>query len=1080
MIAVIFSALARHSVLAAAPDPIEFFEKKIRPVLIAECLDCHNADKQKGGLRLDHREAWKKGGDSGASIVPGDPKGSLLLRSIRHEEDDLKMPSKAPKLDAAVIADFEAWVKMGAPDPRDEPSKTAQSEGKPAAKWEQLLAMRRTWWSLQPVRPVEVPNITGGTVHPVDRFLRVKQTEKGLAPAGPAAASAVLRRLSYVLTGLPPEPEQALRFEAEYVADPARAVETAVDGFLASARFGEHWARHWMDLMRYTETHGSEIDAVLPMAWQYRDYLVRAFNQNVPLDALIREHLAGDILPKPRLSADGLNESSVGPAHFRMVEHGDNAVDTREDQVRVLDNQIDVVSKAFQGMTVACARCHDHKFDAISQRDYYALQGVFASAHMGQRVVDTPAHLNRLNGALEQAQEALRQGLAKEWLKAAERLRAEFPETLEQEDGWKQAFGEAQKNPAHPLHAWFKIKTENLPQQWESLRKKAEAEQTAIKESNATHFKKVWDFRQGQADGWLRSGAGLEQKPELGRFGVSESGDRLLGGLYPPALLSHWFSSRQHGIMISPSFTIETGRISVRAFGFDGMVRLVPDNYAVARRFNSHAVLLEEKDGWYMLNPKELPDPDRRKGQRARLEFVTREDASIPVNLAKLGDPKVKPNGKSRSVENSFFGVAEIVFHNRKNNEVPKLETSGLRLLLQKNAPASRADLAGLYSEVLSEAIEAWARHSATEDQVAFLNAFLSPGLLPVHLSEMASLQPMVERYRALHREVPQPRRAPGLLELESSDAPLLNRGDHKTPADLVPRGYLEVLGKGPFQTQQSGRLELAEQIASPQNPLTARVMANRIWHWVYGAGIVPTVDNFGRMGEQPSHPELLEYLAARLVEKDWSLKEGLRFLLTTETFRSSSKPSMEAQTKDPANRWLTHMRVRRLEAEAIRDSLLRVSGGLVEKAGGPGVGEADMGRRSIYLAVRRTKLNPFLGVFDAPQPFTTFGRRDITTVPAQSLTLLNGSFATKCADLWSARVLKPSSPKVPQERLDLMFLSAFARRPTQAEARVLLDALERWRTECQDADSPTKAETEAWGHLAHTLINLKEFIYLP
>ena len=272
IVAATFTALARHSVLAADPDPIEFFEKKIRPVLIAECVDCHNADKQKGGLRLDHREAWKKGGDSGASIVPGDPKGSLLLRSIRHEEVDLKMPSKAPKLDAAVIADFEAWVKMGAPDPRDEPSKTAQSDGKsggkPAAKWEQLLAMRRTWWSLQPVRSVEVPSAAGGPVHPVDRFLRVKQTEKGLAPAGPAAASAVLRRLSYVLTGLPPEPEHALRFEAEYVADPAHAVETAVDGFLASARFGEHWARHWMDLMRYTETHGSETDQHLPMAWQ--------------------------------------------------------------------------------------------------------------------------------------------------------------------------------------------------------------------------------------------------------------------------------------------------------------------------------------------------------------------------------------------------------------------------------------------------------------------------------------------------------------------------------------------------------------------------------------------------------------------------------------------------------------------------------------------------------------------------------------------------------------------------------------------------------------------------------------------
>ena len=1074
----ILGAVASLDLHAAAPDGVEFFENKIRPVLVAECVDCHNAEKQKGGLRLDYRAAWQKGGDSGAAIVPGDPKGSLLLRSIRHEEEDLKMPSKAPKLDAAVIADFEAWVSMGAPDPREESPKSAQS----GSKWEQLLAMRRTWWSLQPVRSVDAPTAAhaGGAVHPVDRFLRVKQAEKGLVPAEPAVASAVLRRLSYVLTGLPPEPEQALRFEGEYAANPARAVETAVDGFLSSTRFGEHWARHWMDLMRYSESHGSETDKPLPMAWRYRDYLVRAFNQNVPLDALIREHLAGDLLPNPRVSPDGLNESSAGPAHFRMVEHGENAVDTREDQVRVLDNQIDVVSKAFQGMTVACARCHDHKFDAISQRDYYALQGVFASGHLGQRVLDTPEHLNRSNAALSLALEEVRKGIAREWLKAGEHLFDAIPDTLEQEDGWKQAFSDAQKDPAHPLRAWSLLAAENLPQQWEALRNTVETEQAALKKSNAVHFKKAWDFRQGQAEGWLRSGAGLEQRPEPGRFSVSESGDRILESLYPPALMSHWFSPRQHGVLVSPAFTIETGRISVRAFGFDGLVRLVPDNYAVANRFHSKSVLSKEKDGWQMLGDGELRNPDLRKGQRARLEFVTREDSSIVLAKAKRRGPNLNSGGQVGRSSGSFFGVAEIVFHNRPNNEVPKLESSGLRLLLQKNAPSTREQLAGVYSEVLRETVEAWTRHAASEDQAAFLNAFLIPGLLPVHVSNIPALGPLVERYRALHREVPEPRRAPGVHELEPSDAPLLTRGDHKSPAESVPRGYLEVLGQGPYQTRQSGRLELAQQITSPQNPLTARVLANRIWHWVYGVGIVPTVDNFGRMGEPPSHPELLEYLAARLVEKDWSLKEGLRFLLTTETFRTSSRPSSEAHKSDPANQWLSHMRVRRLEAEAIRDSLLRLSGGLAEKHSGPGAAETNMQSRSVYLAVSRARPSPFLGVFDAPQPFTTFGRRDVTTVPAQSLTLLNGPFATRCAVLWKERVFKSSSPKAAGERLESMFLSALARKPTPSEARVLLDVLERWSAESKDAASPTKAEYEAWGHLAHTLINLKEFIYLP
>jgi hypothetical protein len=1044
---------------------LEFFEKKIRPVLVAECLNCHNSQKQKGGLRLDHREAWKKGGESGPVIVPGDPTRSLLLRTIRHEVEDLKMPSKAPKLDPSVIADFEAWVRMGAPDPRDAPAAAEKS----GTKWEELLAMRKTWWSLQPVRPVEVPGLenSGGAPHPVDRFLRTKQKEKGLAPVGPAPASAVLRRLSYTLTGLPPLPEKAVEFERAYGENPAGAVADAVDGFLASEHFGEHWARHWMDLMRYAETHGSETEQGLPMAWQYRDYLVRAFNQDVPLDALIREHLAGDLLKKPRLSADGLNESSIGPAHFRMVEHGENAVDTREDQVRVLDNQIDVVGKAFQAMTIACARCHDHKFDAISQRDYYALQGVFASAHLGQRVVDTPEHLNAFNLQLDQSLEALRQGLAREWRAAARRIAHGIAQPTTQEDSWKHLFIQAQKDSNHPLRAWLQLGDENLPQGWEPLRTAVEREMADAKAFNALYFKKVWDFRGGESPGWLRSGSGLEQKPEPGLFCVLGSGDLILEGLCPPSLMTHRFSARHHGLLISPAFSIETGWISVRAFGSDGLVRLVPDNYAVARRFQSKALLRSSRDGWHLLGDAELPDRDRRKGQRARLEFVTREDSSLPV-----------PSLNQKNPPDSFFGVAEIVYHNRKTTELPKPEVSGLALLLRKPAPATRAELARTYSVVLEEAVDAWARHKASEEQVDFLNAFLAPSILPVHLTEMHALTPLVEQCRALNGQVPVPRRAPGFHELEPSDAPFLERGDHKKPGPLVPRGYLEVLGNSAFRTPQSGRLELAEQITSRQNPLTARVMANRLWSWVYGAGIVATVDNFGRMGEKPTHPELLDYLAARLIENRWSVKEGLRFLLTTEAFRSSSVPSKESLKSDPVNQWLSHMRVRRLEAESIRDSMLWMMGNrfpIVSGGASDVFGDTSATKRSLYLRVLKKAPSPFMAVFDAPQSFTTIGKRDVTTVPAQSLALLNGRLATVCADYWGVR------GKTDGERLESMFLTAFARKPSETEAQILLGFLQRCRAELRDTvPAPKNPEKEALSHLAHTLINLKEFIYIP
>jgi hypothetical protein len=348
-----------------------------------------------------------------------------------------------------------------------------------------------------------------------------------------------------------------------------------------------------------------------------------------------------------------------------------------------------------------------------------------------------------------------------------------------------------------------------------------------------------------------------------------------------------------------------------------------------------------------------------------------------------------------------------------------------------------------------------------------------------VTLSELPELKPLVAEYRAAESRVSVPVRAPGIYDMAGEDAPLLERGNHTLTKEPVPRGYLEVLGKGPFRSTGSGRLELAQQIASAENPLTARVMANRIWHWVYGVGIVPTVDNFGRMGEKPTHPELLEYLASRLVEKGWSLKDMLRFLVNTETFRAGSQAPPGADAVDPANQWLSHMRVRRLDAESIRDSLLQASGSLVDALGGPSLGEADMTRRSIYLQVRRAVPNVFLGTFDAPNPFTTFGKRDVTNVPAQSLTLLNGTFATRCASAWAGRLLKTPPDAPPEARIEGMFLSAFARPPRPEETRALLECLDRLRKETPGAADPRKGELEAWSHLAHVLFNLKEFIYL-
>ncbi len=324
-------ALGTSSLAAAdlKPADVEFFESRIRPVLVAECYECHDAKKQKGDLRLDYRDGLLKGGEEGAAIVPGDARKSLLIQSMDHSHETLQMPKKRPKLDAKIVADFVEWVNRGAPDPR---VKTPEDSITPA--WSDLLQVRKSWWSFQPVASPAVP--AGKAASPIDRFLDAKLAAAGIMPSAAADKATLLRRATYVLTGLPPSPAEIAAFEAD--ASP-EAYAKVVDRLLASPRYGEHFARHWMDLVRYADTHGSEGDPAIPQAWRYRDYLIRAFNTDVPYDKFVREQLAGDLLPDPRVNAaEGLNESALGTGHFRMIEHGYQPVDTIEKCAVMTDN----------------------------------------------------------------------------------------------------------------------------------------------------------------------------------------------------------------------------------------------------------------------------------------------------------------------------------------------------------------------------------------------------------------------------------------------------------------------------------------------------------------------------------------------------------------------------------------------------------------------------------------------------------------------------------------------------------------------------------------------------------------------
>ncbi len=1351
-------ALSRAASAANAPITAEahdFFEAKIRPVLVAECYECHNAKKTKGGLRLDYRDGWKKGGDTGDAIIPGDANKSLLIASIRHEDPDLKMPAKSPKLEDKVIADFEKWINMGAPDPRDEPP--TEDAAKPG--WKDLLATRRTWWSLQPVTKPEPPAVQDAawSASPIDRFLAAKLEEHKLAPAVPADARTFIRRLTFTLTGLPPTPEEVEAFCQLTISNSQLAISTATDRLLASPRFGEHWGRHWLDLMRYAETHGSEGDPEIREAWRYRDYVIRALNADVPLDQFIREHLAGDLLPQPRTNADGFSESTLGTANLRLNEHGFQPVDTLDDQVKAVDNQIDVVSKAFQGFTVSCARCHDHKFDAISERDYYALYSIFASVRPAQVTIDAPALQQKNRPALERRHGEIKTALVDAWLPAAahlgdllrgeasreeasRRTAAEIaeiekqiaelewnarrklnsapstaaarasvapisvwtfdrdasdalggadghleggaevrdgklilggngaylrtdalpktlvtktleawvsPSTLEQRGGgvvsiestgphgfdaivfaekdprqwvagsnffkrserlnapeetakpgefvhvavtyaadgtiaffrngqpygasyakppllefpakdarvllglrhkgagsgffageieeariydraltaeeiaasfragtpsfvsaeqiagaltpaqreerasletklsalksralpqavggeqWAAALKDAVNNVANPLHLWAKLgalPAEQFGAEWTKLVAAIQARRDEAVTFNGENYRPMWNLAGADYARWFPYGAGLPKEANAaGEFAIEAQGDRVIEGLLPAGVMSHRLSDKHNALLTSPRFKIDSDSISVRASGGDGaMVRVIVDNYPLpSNPIFPKATLDSDQTGWVRL------DTAYRKGTWAYLEFGTRDDLTRPLAPGK-GKGKPTANSEGRS----HFSVSEVVAHN--SSEPPRTLPLATLALLDGPAPRDAQELAARYAEIASTAVRAWSAGKISDAQTALLDFLVRNGALPTTLTELRNAQPLVAEYRRLEAEISVPRRAPGVLETAGFDSPFQPRGDHLKPGEPVPRGYLEVFGGHVFQTKLSGRLELAEEIANAKNPLTARVMANRVWHWMFGRGIVPTVDNFGRLGDKPTHPELLDFLAARLVENGWSIKALIREIALTQAFRMSSDPSPQAREHDPANEWLSHFRVRRLEAEAIRDSLLAASGELSQGMYGvPAAAGAP--RRSVYLQVKRTNLNPFLQTFDAPKPFTTLGRRDATNVPGQSLTMLNSPFVIEQATKWAHRLARDGGNS-PDDRIRAMFATAFARAPGGDEvtsARAYLDAL------AADRQVPLErvlASEPVWQDFAQSLFNLKEFIYV-
>ncbi|MEE2942965.1 MAG: DUF1553 domain-containing protein [Verrucomicrobiota bacterium] len=1001
---------------ASSAQQFEFFEKKIRPVLAEHCYECHNSSgKKKGGLALDWSGGLIEGGDSGALLGQGGLSKSLLLEVIRHEDSDMKMPKGGPKLSPEVISDFEKWVAAGAPDPRTK--KPTKDEIAKATSWETIRERRKQWWSFQPILQVTPPKIDGDWARSdIDRFIQNGWKEAGLVPAADAGPEVLIRRLSFSIIGLPPTLEETDAFVKAAAKNWQGAVEAAVARLLSSPHFGERWARHWMDWVRYAESLGSEGDPSIPFANQYRNYLIRALNADVPYDQLLREHIAGDLLEQPRLNEElGLNESAIGPAHYRFVLQGFAPTDALDELVRTTENQIDVISKAFLGLTVSCARCHNHKFDAISQEDYHAFYSIMTSNRPATIDVNTPERREKNKITLAKLKPQIRQALADQWLKEVR----DIPAKLGEPSGrWKQLIDGAKDNK-NPLHAWHKLrlaKGEKFVQTWEQLVGEFAKSKESLEAQRQRKYAQRWQFSLDSPsfDPWVIDGNGLDGTvAKSGAFRVLSSGERVIDAVLPAGVYSHLLSDKHAGVLSSPVFKAEKGqKLYVRVVANGGvMARYVVQNYTRNGTVYPTSRLRDGKWRWQSWNIGYWAGDD------IHLEVTTAgEQATLFANKA-----------------NSWFGVTDVLVAG-EGQPAPREEMAEfVQPIFAMNEPTNAKRLAKRYATAVRQSIRAWRKGRMSDEQARFLDYFVREGLLTNSPNASPALARLVAEYRKLETEIPLPQRAPGVLEAEAVDRPLFVRGNHKQPAQAVPRRFLEAFDSKPFNSKNSGRLELAEAMLHPENTLTARVIVNRIWHHVIGRGLVSTPDNLGKLGEKPTHPELLDYLAKRFVAEGWSIKKLIREITLTRTYQLAVTPAHKTGEMDPENRLLARSHVRRLEAEAIRDAMLQASGSLDRNPQG-GSDNPDSNRRSLYQRVIRNRLNQFLTIMDAPVPTSTKGRRDVTNVPAQSLTMMNDPFILSLSERFANRIKGEESLKNVEAQVGSMFRIALNRAATPDE----------------------------------------------
>ena len=906
-----------------------FFESRVRPLLVKHCYACHSqeAGKQKGGLLLDRKEGWVKGGDAGPALVPGKPEKSVLLHSVRYEDEDLQMPPKS-KLPPEDIRILEQWIAMGAPDPRVESMAAASTK-----KTIDFTAARQGW-AFRPLQKSALPavKLQDWPRKELDAFILAELEAKNLTPASDADRLTLMRRLSYDLTGLPPSDESAPSDLPAYV-----------EKLLSSPQFGEKWGRYWLDLARYADSNGGDRNYTFYQAWRYRNYVIDTFNQDKSFYEFIREQIAGDLMPAktPEQRRSQMIASSFLALGPKMLTERDK----EKLHLDTVDEQIDTIGRAFLGLTVGCARCHDHKFDPFSQQDYYALAGFFRSTEvvMGTR-----------NGCVNVAS----------WVEQA------LPQP-------EPAFTELKQKVAR-LELAMRLKVER-------------------------------DF--------METVAGKKALTKLPLAGViyDEASAELVGD---------WKQSN----------------LSKNRFG-DFYIRNDKQGQGIKKALFRGAL---PETGLY----------------EVRLAYPAKAncDKRVPITVE------------------AFDGVHEILFDQTKKPSIGGLFEPVGRFHFEKGGRVNViVGTQGTKDYVIVDAVQFISEKDIERESTALAMANGRSTGDPLLLMDNAALTKELDKQVNALKDAElamAPRDA-----RDAGDIHLRVRGEVNQLGPKVPRSFPTVLhsGKAPkIPAGSSGRLQLAAWMTSTENALLDRVIVNRLWAQLFGRGIVGTVDNFGVQGEKPTHPALLDHLAAKFRASGGSFKALIREMVLSRTYQLAAEAKSPRTLADPENRLFGRRSYRRLTAEEIRDSLLFLTGELkLEQAAATALtyGE-DLDkpmkfdqelRRSIYLPVARNNLAPELEIFDVANPEMVSGDRPLTTVPTQALYLLNSPFLPKQGARLAQQAYAQADP------VTWLHEAILGRAPSATAAKPANDFI----------NTANDDREKALADLAHVLLASTEFLFL-